>query len=655
MSAVTLATLAILKANLDVDGRDVLDMLAPLVAFSISKARLGKDFSASDVKSVVVEVLGLDLPVRAIDRILRRLGKKGQVSRDRGRYYVVEGNVDPVLFEEKRSVLLRRSADVVEGLRSFVSDEYNVSWSTEEARDALETYADSYSVDCIRASRDVSSVPVHGKSPKSASFLVSSFVNHLSLRDSRRFELLLDVVKGRMLANAVLGEDLVDQRQMFKGTTLFLDTSLVFGILGLHGAAEEHLATDVIRLGCKAGVSWGVFEHTLDEADAILRDVQLRLGGGRRRSDRGAVYRHARDAGHNASDIILMRSQLLGELQAKGVQLHPTPRHDPSRQIDELALEKEFQEAGLRHNNAAALRHDINSIRSVYRLRGHARPKALERCRAALLTQNGALARAVCAFGKRHEASRQIAAVVTEYSLANLLWLKLPLDAPDVPRHVLEAACQVALQPSEGLWSAFLVEVEKLERHGRLSPEEHAFLRYASRVEDELMALTVGDDSSLDENTVLRVLSSYQAGIVQPYEDEIKKITKQLDHANRISQKLHLCVEGAKKREVTMKYTVASWARKAGMAATWSCCLIGATLVGTGLWSPTIVSDGISGLIQRGAIATLGIVTLILSALNLVTGFTLRTPILRLSSWVERRVYGALAKRLAVNDGDEDQ
>lgn len=222
---------------------------------------------------------------------------------------------------------------------------------------------------------------------------------------------------------------------------------------------------DVIELGKKAGASWGVFEHTLEEADAVLREVQSRLEYSY--EGHGDVYFHAKESGYSASDITLLRSRLLAMLQEKGVQLHATPRYVPSLQIDEEALEEECKNAGLYHGNPVALRYDINSIRSVYVLRKHARPRRLEDCRAVLVTSNSALSRGAFVYGRRHEASREVSTVITEYSLANLLWLKWPLQTLEVPKHVLAASCQAALQPSGRLWRAFLGEVEKLEKMGK--------------------------------------------------------------------------------------------------------------------------------------------------------------------------------------------
>lgn len=654
MSTTTLASLALLKANIETERRDVLDMIAPLVEFVGSKTGLTTGFSSAQLKEATLKELGLVLPERAIDLILRRLQRRGFASRDSGLYTVAMWPVDAGSIEDARSDLLRRSSDVVEHLRSFVAERYKVTWSSDEARNALDTYVDAYSIDCIRAHAAASPVPVHGKSPTNAEHLVSSYVNTLSVGDSVRFELLVDVVKGRMLANAVLGEDLVDQNQSFKGTILFLDTPLLLRASGLSGAAAESLVMDVVELGTKAGASWGVFEHTLEEADAVLHEVQRKLEYSY--EGRGDVYLHAKESGYSASDVALLRSRLLAMLQGKGIQLHQTPRYVESLQIDDAALEEQCHIAGLHHGSQVALRYDINSIRSVYVLRKRAHPRKLEDSRAALVTSNSALAQAAFAYGRRHEASREVSTVITEYSLANLLWLKWPLDVPEVPKHVLAASCQAALRPSGRLWHAFLAEVEKLERMGKLSPEQHAFLRFESKVRADLMDLTFGDETLLDSHLVLRILSTYEEDIARPFRQERdeekarradaeRALQETLEDRQHLEERLTLEAE----RHTRVKRSIVGWASTAGRAAALVCFAAGAAVVAVGTVWLTLEGGGFVRWMPSGLLMLAGLATVVLSFLNLTTGVSVRTPVAWLRSWVERRVYGALAKRFEVD------
>jgi len=659
VSETTLASLALLKAYIETEGRDVLGMITPLVEYAGSKSNLGPNFSAIELRAETQERLGLVLPERVIDLILRRMQRREVATRESGRYTVTSWEINTDTIEDTQSQLLRRSSEVADRLSSFVETQYGVTWTSEEIHDALDDYVDVYSIDCIRAHAAASPVPVHGKSPANSRFLVSSFVNELSKSDSIRFDFFVDMVKGRMITNAVLGEDLVDQNQTFRGTILFLDTPLVLRASGLSGSAAERLVMDVVELGSRAGASWGVFEHTLEEADAVLYQVQRKLEYSY--DGHGDVYLHAKEAGYSASDVTLLRSQLLTMLQGKGIQLHSTPRYIRRLQVDEVALADECRRAGLLHGNQAALTFDVNSIRSIYVLRKRIRPRKLEKSHAALVTSNSALARGAYAYGRRHEASREVSTVITDYSLANLLWLKWPLQAPEVPKHVLAASCQAALKPSGKLWRAFLGEVNRLEKLGRLSPEQHAFLRFESKVRDELVNLTLGDEGKLDSDIVFRILSAYEEDIARPIREELDgekdrrvEVEQTLLDSQLAGVQLRRQLARERARRTRLSRSIAWWARIAGRTVLYLCFTVGVTLIATGLvW--LLPENGDWGRkLPPGIVVFSGFATVVLSLLNLTLGVTLRTPLAYLSSWVERQVYSSLSSRFEVAPDTEE-
>ena len=59
--------------------------------------------------------------------------------------------------------------------------------------------------------------------------------------------------------------------------------------------------------------------------------------------------------------------------------------------------------------------------------------------------------------------------MITDFSLANITWLKAPVEASDLPTTQLLAFSYAALQPSSELLTKFLQEIEKLEAEGAIS------------------------------------------------------------------------------------------------------------------------------------------------------------------------------------------
>ena len=129
--------------------------------------------------------------------------------------------------------------------------------------------------------------------------------------------------------------------------------------------------------------------------------------------------------------------------------------------------------------NPRALEYDVNSVRSIYALRHGKTPARLEDAGVILVTSNSALARATFEYGREHESSRAVSAVMTHFSLANVAWLKAPLKAPDLPELEVIAACYAALEPAPPLWNRYANEIDKLRALGGMSADDHQLLRPA--------------------------------------------------------------------------------------------------------------------------------------------------------------------------------
>src|SRR5690606_8746221 len=85
------------------------------------------------------------------------------------------------------------------------------------------------------------------------------------------------------------------------------------------------------------------------------------------------------------------------------------------------------------YHNPRAKEDDINSVRSIYVLRSGTTPRNVEHAKAVLVTSNSGFAQAAFGYGKNHEESREVSSVITDFSLANMAWLKAPLGAPSLP------------------------------------------------------------------------------------------------------------------------------------------------------------------------------------------------------------------------------
>lgn len=514
----TLASLALLKTRFDIEHTDFVDSFRPFVIYVIQKDGLN-EFAAHDIQKKVLTHFGLAIPRHAVDLVLRRMSKANQLIRAENSFRPQDIIFDMAGFERHRAEATLHQNATEAGLITYARDILGVAMTSDEADSALNEYIDQYSIECISAYAQGSIVPVHGKSNKHWPYIVSSYVNTLSEKEPDKFRYLVTVVMGRMLSNALLGHDLDAIQMKFRDTCVYLDTPIVLQLLGALGDAPKLLAEEMLTLLKKSKADVAIFEHVANEVDQVLGTAQKHLENGA--NSRGNVIAALRQLGYTASDVAMLRASVSTHLADFGITVNPTPPYIYELQVDEISIEKEMENAELFYRADMAKKADISSIRSIYVLRNGRCPSRVEDCRAIFVTNNHGLARAAYAYGRNHEETRELSSVITDFSLTNLLWLKSPLEYVDVPRRMIAVNCYAALHPSDEFWAAFLVQLDHLHKNGRVTALQHQFLRYELRVRQDLMNLTLGDESTLTEKQILQVVDRYEHELTKPLHDKV--------------------------------------------------------------------------------------------------------------------------------------
>jgi hypothetical protein len=340
---------------------------------------------------------------------------------------------------------------------------------------------------------------------------VNRFVQSLHTGDRGRFENLIALVKGHMLANAFVCSDLKSITRHFGAVVFYFDTPLLLRLLHLEAEAASEAVAELIELVQKLSGHCAVFDHTFEETKGVIDNAIQNLDNP---AARGRVIEEMRRRGTTKSDLQLLSGRLEEALKKRAIGRRRTPKYDgnTSFQIDEASLEEAIADE-VEYMNPRALQYDINSVRSIYTLRQGKAPQRLEDAAAVLVTSNTALAKAAFAYGREHESTREVSAVITDFSLANVAWLKAPLKAPDLPEIELMAACQAALEPPPALWTRYVQEVDKLKAMGDISADDHQWLRYAAHARTTLMNLTGGSEGAFSGKTVNEIIGGVKAEI----------------------------------------------------------------------------------------------------------------------------------------------
>jgi len=517
----TLTSLAMLKINADVQNRDYLDYLRP---FLLEILRNEKPDPVTDLvmQQYFRDCFGLEIPARAIQIVLKRLARTHVLKKNQGRFNV-SGHIPNTGFKAAQAAARRHIDAVVGDFISFSGETLALIVDDTEAIEALSAFLTKFSIECLSAYLRGTALPVVETRNKHI-VAVSKFVSFIARNNPERFESFIILTKGHMLANALLCPDLTTVPHSFRKVTFYLDTPLVVRLLGLEGEYRQRAIEETRVLLKKLGGTIAVFSHTRDEIEKVIKGAADHIESP---AGRGAVVLEMRRQGRTRSDLYLLAGQLEQKLAENQIEVRRSPRYVDQSQIDELVFEEALSDE-IHYYNPRAREYDINSVRSVYAIRRGSTPSSLENSRAVLVTSNAGFAKAAYRYGRDIEESRAVSSVVTDFSVANVAWLKAPMGAPDLPAKEVLAYSFAALQPSGHLWEAYLEETDRLKESGHISARDHQLLRLNLRAREELMDLTLGETAELTQGTVSQILERVEAEIRA--EDKGKLIEEQTEH-----------------------------------------------------------------------------------------------------------------------------
>ena len=625
MSSATLTSLAMLKVNID-QGRDYLDYLRPFI-LQVLCDHTPDPVTDSVVCNHIRADFGLVIPERAVQIVLKRMARKLPLTRQHGVYRITRELPNPEIGADKAEAELHIRA-VTDNLVDFSKDTPRPITSEEQAVQAICDFLAEFNIPCLRAYLRGTAIPTLEKHDNALIVLVSKYVLSIQKTDPKLFDSFMVLVTGHMLANALLCPDLKQAPKMYKRVTFYFDTPLLVRRLGLEGDAKRAAVENLIKLLRNLEATVAIFSHSRDELKRVIHGASNYLDSP---DGRGAIVMEARKAGTTKSDLLVLAGQVDEKLSAAGIEVIQTPRYEADFQIDESVFEEVLNDE-ISYLNPRAKKDDINSVRSIYVLRSGKSPRNVELANAVFVTSNSSFAQAAFEYGKDHEASREVSSVITDFSLANMAWLKAPLGAPTLPMVEVIAFSYAALEPSNSLLDKYLTEIDKLEKQGKITERDHQLLRSSEIAKRELMNLTLGEENALTEQTVTETLNRVVSEIKKEESDKY-----QAEQAAHRKTQDELASERAK-RESAQSHLYWRCNQKANKCA-WavsgliSLLLVCGLMAGIGLTEMNLVF---------GWILTIGTAVLIVATLgNLVFGATVvglhRRMQARFLAWFLRR------------------
>jgi hypothetical protein len=520
-----LISLAILKVNWDVEKKDYLENFVPIVAESV-KLLSSDVISLIDLQEAIKTHFGLELSQNSLAVLLQRTKKRGYIKQENNVFYRNTDALNSTNFRTVQQQVLLMHEALITQIREFADETLKVKWSAEDAENALYTYLTESGHNILAAVTRKTAIPKQHHATKSEKFIVASFVQHAQEKHTAAFEYLETIVKGSILATALFLKDPSAPDRRFRKTQVFFDTSFIVFALGYAGLPRRDPCVELLQLLYETGADLRCFEHTLGEVRGVLLACAHRIASGTLRDAYGPSIEYFLSEGYTASDIEYFSNRLEIDLKLLRISVVEKPPYIEKFLIDEKGLTKALSDQ-VGYRNQDALDKDVTSISAIMRLRGTALQFFIEESRAIFVTKNNALARVATEFTMVNTTPGAIPPCTTDYHLTNLLWLKKPFHAPDLPKKRLIADCYAATQPDDHLWQKYLDEIDKLSSRGVITANDVYLLRHSLQARSALMEKTLGDEYAFVQGTVPEILqlvrSNIESKVRSDYDEEVNR------------------------------------------------------------------------------------------------------------------------------------
>jgi hypothetical protein len=524
--------------------------------------------SLPDLQSDLREQFGLSLPQNAIRTVLKRTSRRGYVRVESGVYYRNEAELEGLEFRGEQRRVMQEHDSLISEFVEFCSRHLGVKLGPEDADAALQLYLEENQLQLINAVTHGTVVPPSGRSVRNFRYLVSSFVRHLQETRSATLGYVETIVKGHMLADAIFLPDPGNASRKFRDTEVYFDTPFLLNALGYGGEAQREPCVELLDLLYETGADLRCFAHTRDEIRGVLKACASQVQTSDAEATPGReVLRNFRSMGYSKTDVMMLSNDLEKDLEALRIRAVEKPTHAVhEHQIDENAFREEL-EGSVNYSRPQQVSRDVDSVSAIMRLRRGRRSFLLEECRALFVTPNTALVGVSQRYFSDGPEVDAAPPCLTDYVLTNLLWLKRPTAAPDLPRKRIIADCYAAIRPTERLWRLYIQEIDDLRQRDGVTSDEYYMLRNSMAAESALMEATMGQEEGFTQGTVPEILERVRSDIEASKQAEVD-----LERASR--ERAERGLEAARERDVSRRSRVRARSQRWASRVIWGAKLL---------------------------------------------------------------------------------
>lgn len=479
-----------LARSLHDEKEDILDIFVPFVLNIFTRS--DKDYLTKlEIQQELKEFFFLEIPGHTLGSIITRAKRKGFLIQDHGRLYLSEsGGRAQEVITDKRDIE-RRNNYFIDKLYGYLINKGVKIVKKEAARKLMGVINSNLYSLVTYLGEEPQKTNCNNNLDRLKGREILNFFKKIEQSDSTLFNILKDMIMGSIIC-AMVKKDQNQLKTKMKPGIIFLDTNVVFSLLGYHHPEISLPVQELIKLLEHHKYRLYVFSFTLEEISRVLTNYKDNYKKYSSMIKVNSVYNRLKYLGKTPSQITEIIARLEENLLELGVSVYPFDTDGfliEDQNMSNLKLYK-------RNSTDLSLKHDLYAIEAVKRIRGR-KVRRLEKAGAIFLTSDNKLTQ--YNFEKNHhKADSTINEVILDKLMTNLLWFKNPYSNSNLPLYSVLSMHSKDLFIDDKIWKKFYNVLTKMKMEDKLTDDDFSIMLYNDRIEEILLNFD-GEVDDIDE------------------------------------------------------------------------------------------------------------------------------------------------------------
>jgi hypothetical protein len=533
----TLFGLALISYNWEKNKKDIIDSYIPLVCNSI-KTKTYIKITRENVQDDFREFYGINIPLGAIESILKRMAKDGFLNKQAGEWFVSYEKVCESVKNGEKDELDAAFQELVVELNEYSSEVFSVKLSTEEIEAGIIAFFKDYDLDLLFENSNGNSVLPKVKESKKAKYIIAKFITDLQTKEPRKFKTVLKLAKGYAIASLITYEDIQHYSGNLNDVQIYLDAPIIFNLLGLNGDSNHKLGKELVEALKINGAKIRVFELNYEEVIKTVQDAIKRLNTKNFDISKSSrVLRTAIRENISAQQLQIKLNQLESMLNSYSIVKVETPsltEKEHKFQIDETKLTKIIDGLYKKDESyktpwhiAEKIERDVEAISSIFKIRKQTIATSLKSSKAIFLTSNEQIAFAAKVYERNDwNYKSTIPVCVTDIFLSTILWANYPTKNDNLNIRQLISECYNIIELDNHLLNKFYEDINRMHKENKITEEQFYLLSASNLTYTLLEQKTFNDIDEYTDKTPAEILEDLQLRINADLIEEQSKLLR---------------------------------------------------------------------------------------------------------------------------------